>query len=49
MAKKKKGSSSDNGLSEGQTIAVAVFLLTAGIVALIYGIQFLIEYFFPNF
>lgn len=48
MAKNKK-SSSNKGLSEGQTIAVAVLVFAAGLVALIYGIQFLIEYFFPNF
>lgn len=49
MAKKKKDQKSKKGLSEGQTIAVAVLILAAGITALIFGVQFLIEYFFPNF
>lgn len=42
MASKKKS-------SEGKTIAVAVILFAVGIVALIYAIQFIIGYFFPNF
>ncbi|MDZ7660289.1 hypothetical protein [Fodinibius sp.] len=41
MAKKKKD-------SEGKTIAIAVILFAAGLVALIYAIQFIIGYFFPN-
>lgn len=49
MAKKKKGNTSNKGLSEGQTIAVAVLIFAAALVALIYGVQFLVEYFFPNF
>ena len=49
MAKKKKGNTSNKGLSEGQTIAVAVLIFAVALVALIYGVQFLFEYFFPNF
>jgi len=33
-------------MSEGKTIALAVLLLTGGIVALVYGLKFLIGYFF---
>lgn len=46
MAKNKNGSTE---LSEGQTIAIAVVVLALVLVALIYGIQFLIDFFFPNF
>lgn len=46
MANNKKGSTE---LSEGQTIAIAVIVFAVVLVALIYGIQFLIDYFFPNF
>lgn len=35
--------------SEGKTIALAVILFAVGIVALIYAVQFIIGYFFPNF
>ncbi len=49
MSKKNKGKSSKKELSEGKAIAIAVVLFAAGLVALIYGIQFVIEYFFPNF
>ncbi len=42
MAQKKKD-------SEGKTIAIAVILFAAGIVALIYAVQFIFNYFFPNF
>jgi len=49
MAKQNKESSSKKGLSEGQTIAVAVLILAAGLIAVIFGVQFLVEYFFPNF
>jgi hypothetical protein len=50
MSKKKKGSSTQKKeLSEGQTIAIAVVLFAVGLVALIYGVQFLINNFFPNF
>lgn len=48
MSKKKKGSAK-NELSEGQTIAVAVIVIAIGLVALIYGVQYLFNYFFPNF
>lgn len=41
MAKKKKD-------SEGKTIAIAVILFAAGVVVLIYAVQFIINYFFPN-
>ncbi|WP_255233374.1 hypothetical protein [Aliifodinibius salipaludis] len=41
MASKKKD-------SEGKTIAIAVILFAAGLVALIYAIQFIIGFFFPN-
>jgi hypothetical protein len=34
--------------SEGKTIAIAVILFAAGLVALIYAIQFIVGYFFPN-
>lgn len=34
--------------SEGKTIAIAVILFAVGLVALIYAIQFIINYFFPN-
>ena len=36
-------------LSEGKTIAIAVLVLAAALIGLIYGIQFLIDYFFPGF
>lgn len=49
MAKKKKNNSSKIELSEGQTIAVAVIVIALGLVALIFGVQYLIDYFFPNF
>ncbi|MDZ7680211.1 MAG: hypothetical protein U5J63_00530 [Fodinibius sp.] len=49
MSKKKKGNSLKKELSEGQTIAIAVLVLAAGLVALVFGAQFLIEYLFPNF
>lgn len=35
--------------SEGKTIAIAVILFAVGVVALIYAIQFIVGYFFPNF
>lgn len=41
MASKKKD-------SEGKTIAIAVILFAAGLVALVYAIQFIINFFFPN-
>lgn len=37
-----------NKLSEGQAIAVAVLLFVVGAVAAIYGLSFIIDYFFPN-
>jgi hypothetical protein len=49
MSKEKKGNSLKKELSEGQTIAIAVLVLAAGLIALVFGVQFLIEYFFPNF
>lgn len=49
MSKKKKGSMPKKELSEGQTIAIAVIVFAIAVVALIYGVQFLINYFFPNF
>lgn len=48
MAKKKK-QSTKKGLSEGQAITAAVILFAAGLVGLIYALQFIIGYFFPNF
>lgn len=48
MVKKKKNTSKNN-ISEGKAIAIAVILFAAGLVALIYAIQFIIGYFFPNF
>lgn len=41
--------SKNKELSEGQTIAIAVILFAIALVALVYGVQFLIGYFFPNF
>lgn len=35
--------------SEGKTIAMAVIIFAVGVVAIIYAIQFIINYFFPNF
>lgn len=46
---KKKNNSSKIELSEGQTIAVAVIVIALGLVALVFGVQYLIDYFFPNF
>lgn len=45
MSKKKN---SKSNLSEGQAIAVAVILFAAGLIALIYVLQFIVGYFFPN-
>lgn len=47
MSKKKKGKTK-KGLSEGKAIAVAVILFAGGLIALIYILQFIIGYFFPN-
>lgn len=47
MSKKKESSKIE--LSEGQTIAIAVIVFAVGLVALIYGVQYLFNYFFPNF
>ena len=49
MAKKKKDSTSKKEMSEGKAITIAVLLFAAGLVAFIYAIQFIIDYFFPNF
>lgn len=35
-------------LSEGQAIAAAVLLFVLASVVVIYGVSFLLEYFFPN-
>lgn len=48
MSKKNKGPAKKE-LSEGQTIAVAVIAIALGLVALIYGVQYLFNFFFPNF
>lgn len=48
MAKKKQNNSKKS-LSEGKAITIAVLLFAAGLVALIYAVQFIIGYFFPNF
>ncbi len=45
---KKENQASKKGLSEGQAIAIAVVLFAGGLVALIYVVQVIIEYFFPN-
>lgn len=49
MTKQKKKNPSKKGLTEGQTIAIAVLLLAVGLIAIIYGVQFLINFFLPNF
>ncbi|SHF86742.1 hypothetical protein SAMN05443144_11468 [Fodinibius roseus] len=48
MANKKK-SPPRKEMSEGKAIAISVLLFTAGAVALVYAIKFLINYFFPGF
>jgi uncharacterized phage infection (PIP) family protein YhgE len=45
---KKKNSSSKKEMSEGKAIAIAVLLFAVGVSALIYIIQLVIGYFFPN-
>jgi len=48
MSKKKKGKPTQKKLSEGQAIAITVLLFAAGVIALIYALKFIVEYFFPN-
>jgi len=48
MGKKKKKSPPKKEMSEGKAIAITVLLIAAGLIALIFGIQYLIGYLFPN-
>jgi len=48
MGKKKKKSPQKKEMSEGKTIAITVLLVAAGLIGLVFAIQFLVEYLFPN-
>ncbi|WP_170245551.1 hypothetical protein [Fodinibius salinus] len=49
MAAKNNKPPSKKEMSEGKAITITVLLIAAGLIALIYGVQFMMEYFFPNF
>lgn len=46
---KKKSNSPGKKISEGKAIVIAVLLFGAGLFVLIYVIQLIFNYFFPNF
>lgn len=49
MAKNKpKQGPSKKELSEGKAIAVAVLIITAGLIAAVYAIKYIIGFFFPD-
>jgi len=48
MNKKKNNKAPKKKISEGQAIAITVLLFAAGLIAFIYVLKFVIEYFFPN-
>ncbi len=48
MGKKKNKPTSKKEMSEGKAIAVTVLLFAVGLIAAVYAIQFVINYFFPN-
>lgn len=45
---KKKNHSNKKQMSEGKAITVAVLLFVIASIAVVYGISFLIDFFFPN-
>lgn len=47
--KKKTETSPKKEMSEGKAIAISVLLFGAGLIVLIYVLQLLFGYFFPNF
>lgn len=49
MGKKKNKPATGKEMSEGKAIALTVLLIAIGLIAIIYGIQFIVNYFFPNF
>lgn len=49
MAAKNNKSPSKKEMSEGKAITITVLLIAAGLIALIYGVQYFLQYFFPNF
>ncbi|NGP87983.1 hypothetical protein [Fodinibius halophilus] len=48
MGKKKKQEPKGKQMSEGQAIAVTVLLIAVVIIAVIFGIQYLVDVLFPN-
>ncbi|MGD8427554.1 MAG: hypothetical protein PVH63_07970 [Balneolaceae bacterium] len=48
MSKKKKVRPPKKKLSEGQAIAITVLLFAVGLIAFIYAIKYVIDFFFPN-
>lgn len=49
MGKKKKSPNPKKEMSEGKAITITVLLIAAGLIALVYAVQFIFGYFFPNF
>lgn len=48
MTKKKKGKRPKKKISEGQAIAITVLLFAIGLIAGIYALKFIFDYFFPG-
>jgi len=48
MTKKKKEKVHNKKISEGQAIAITVMLFAVGLIASIYALKFIINFFFPN-
>lgn len=48
MGKKNNKSTSKKEMSEGKAIALTVLLFALGLIATVYALQYIINYFFPN-
>jgi uncharacterized membrane protein len=48
MSKKNNKPTSKKEMSEGKAIAITVLLFAVGLIAAVYAVQFVIDYFFPN-